>query len=278
MVNGQGPFRFIIDTGANRTAVSPTVVQQLGLVTIGEGEVHSVHDVVMAPLVNVGSLTFGDVSLSSQSAPVLGGVMLAGMEGLLGVDALGGRVLRMDFRRRCVEIVPAHNTRRLSSWARLHGDLRFGRLLVVSGRIGAERMNVLIDTGSDSTLANVALRERLRTRYRVDVRGLEAVRAYTAGHPIVLDSVLAIPQISIGGLEARNITAYIGDFHIFQVWGLQHEPTMLIGMDVLSQTDAMAIDYESGTVYFQLRNRAHTGSRLSDLHSNPTLSMSHGPR
>src|SRR5690348_14124308 len=31
MVDGQGPFRFVIDTGASRSSVGPTLVQTLGL-------------------------------------------------------------------------------------------------------------------------------------------------------------------------------------------------------------------------------------------------------
>jgi len=32
MVNGQGPFRFIVDTGASRSAISPSLAERLGLV------------------------------------------------------------------------------------------------------------------------------------------------------------------------------------------------------------------------------------------------------
>ena len=49
------------------------------------------------------------------------------------------------------------------------------------------------------------------------------------------------------------MNAYIGDFHIFDFWGLQDEPTMLIGMDVLARSREMAIDYEHGVVYFRKR-------------------------
>jgi hypothetical protein len=47
------------------------------------------------------------------------------------------------------------------------------------------------------------------------------------------------------------VNAYIGDFHIFDLWGLQDEPTLLIGMDVLARSREMAIDYEQGIVHFR---------------------------
>ncbi len=46
-----------------------------------------------------------------------------------------------------------------------------------------------------------------------------------------------------------------GNFHIFDMWGLQEEPTLLIGMDVLARSREMAIDYESGIVHFRKRPR-----------------------
>jgi hypothetical protein len=49
----------------------------------------------------------------------------------------------------------------------------------------------------------------------------------------------------------RNLTAYPADFHIFNLWGLQDEPTLLIGMDALSQVGAMEVDYTSARLYFR---------------------------
>ena len=56
--------------------------------------------------------------------------------------------------------------------------------------------------------------------------------------------------------------ADVGDFHIFEVWNLADEPALLIGMDVLSQTAVIAIDYQRATVQFRLRQTLWTGSRL----------------
>jgi hypothetical protein len=62
------------------------------------------------------------------------------------------------------------------------------------------------------------------------------------------------------------VNAYIGDFHIFDLWGLQDEPTLLIGMDVLARSHEMAIDYEHGVVHFRKRPRGdyRGGSPRSD--------------
>jgi predicted aspartyl protease len=262
-VNGQGPFRFIVDTGANRSVLSDALAARLGLTPGGTDNVHSVHGVTVAPLVTVSSLRYGDVALNAQALPTLSGNVLAGEHGLLGVDGMSGRRLRMDFERNCIEIVPSRTARRLRGWSTIRGEMRFGHLVVVRGSIGGIRVNLLLDTGSDSSLANVALREAMNARQRRRPRQEQTI-AYTAGQPVILERAILVPRLMMGELEVRNVTAYVGDFHIFQLWQLTEEPTLLLGMDVLSQTRGLAIDYERGTVHLSVRDPLRFGTRLQN--------------
>lgn len=261
-VNGQGPFRFIVDTGANRSVVSQALAEQLGLPTIGTGDVHSVHGVTSAPLVEVNSLQFGQLSLGTAAMPMLQGAVLAGEHGLLGVDGMRGRRLRMDFERNCIEIIPSNQARRLRGWASVRGEMRFGHLVVIQGSINGIRTNLLIDTGSDSSLANEALRTAVNARIRRNRARLHV--AYTANEPILLERSIFLPRMRVGELEVRNVTAFVGDFHIFQIWDLIDEPTLLIGMDVLTQARGLAIDYERSAVYLHIRDPLEFGTRLQN--------------
>ncbi len=262
-VNGQGPFRFIVDTGANRSVVSNELAAHLGLTPTGSGDVHSVHGVSVAPMVNVETLQYGDVSLNAAALPMLNGSVLAGEQGLLGVDGMSGRRLRMDFERHCIEIVQSSQARRLRGWSTIRGDMRFGHLVVIRGSVNGIRVHLLLDTGSDSSLANVAFREALNARVRRRARTEETI-AYTAGQSVVLENAVLVPRMMMGELEVRNITAYVGDFHIFQIWNLTSEPTVLLGMDVLSQARGLAIDYGRGTVHLQIRDQLRFGTRVQN--------------
>jgi hypothetical protein len=71
----------------------------------------------------------------------------------------------------------------------------------------------------------------------------------------VLEQSVWTPRLRLGHTTVDSVTAYIGDFHIFDFWGLQDEPTLLIGMDVLARSREMAIDYQLGVVYFRKRPR-----------------------
>jgi predicted aspartyl protease len=263
-INGQGPFRFIIDTGANRSVVSNELALHLGLAELGTGEVHSVHGVSTAPLVSVENFVYGALPLGGEQMPVLGGAVLAGEQGVLGVDGMRDRRLMLDFERRCIEIVPSRSAHRLPGWAVIRGQLKFGTLVVVRGSINGLHVNLLLDTGSDVSLANEALRNALNAHVYHDHVRLDYAVAYAQGRPVILENAILIPQMAMGELEIRSVTAYVGNFHIFELWDLLEEPTLLIGMDVLQQTRGMAIDYGRRTVALHIRDALRLGTRLEN--------------
>ncbi len=253
-INGQGPFSFIIDTGANRSVLSQALATRLGLTPAGVGVVHSIDGAQPATLVNVESLSFGTLRLSRGDTPVLDGPMLDGAHGLLGVDGMAGRLLHIDFTKRCVEIYENAAQMPTRGWQSAPARMRFGSMLMVPGEIMGVHVNVLIDTGSDISLANQSFRDALRG---VAARTIEYHNghAFTFGRPIVLEQSVWTPSLRLGHTVVDGVNAYIGDFHIFDFWGLQDEPTLLIGMDVLARSREMAIDYEHGVVYFRKRPR-----------------------
>ena len=253
-INGQGPFRFILDTGANRSVISQALATRLGLSQSGVGVVHSVDGSELAMLVNVESLSFGTLRLSGGETPVLDGPMMDGEHGLLGVDGMAGRLLHVDFEKKCVQIYEHAAPMSMEGWLSVPARMRFGSLLMVQGKIMDVRVNVLLDTGSDISLANERFREALLS---VGARSIEYRNghAFTAGRPIVLARRVWTPRLFLGRTVVENVNAYIGNFHIFDLWGLQDEPTLLIGMDVLARAREMAIDYENGVVHFRKQPR-----------------------
>jgi predicted aspartyl protease len=262
-INGQGPFRFILDTAANRSVLSQALATRLGLEHAGMGVVHSVDGAEIAMQVKVESISFGALRLSGGETPVLDSPMLDGEHGLLGVDGMAGRLLHVDFTKQCVEIFESAGQMPLNGWLSVPASVRFGSLVMVQGEIMGVRVNVLIDTGSNISLANEKFREALG-----DVRAhsieYKNGHAFTFGRPIVLKQRVWTPRLRIGRTFVDNVNAYIGDFHIFDMWGLQDEPTVLIGMDVLERSREMAIDYEHGIVHFRKRPRGdYRGASLA---------------
>ena len=91
-INGQGPFRFALDTGADVSLVDQSLAEQLGLPIAGKPEaIGGVSGVAEANLVKVAQWDAGGVKLPSETVASLTlpqerpGM---GLQGLLGADML----------------------------------------------------------------------------------------------------------------------------------------------------------------------------------------------
>jgi predicted aspartyl protease len=100
MVNGRGPYDFILDTGASSSSVDRSLVQELQLPLTGAtAYVQGIAGEALAPVVRVRTWTLGGKTLRSRAMPVfeLGDSRVAG---LLGSDELRRfGAVTVDYRR-----------------------------------------------------------------------------------------------------------------------------------------------------------------------------------
>ncbi len=185
-VNGQGPFRFILDTGANRSVLSQALATRLVRAfrrrrsafgrrrTAGHAGQHRITFFRRTSSLGAGILR--------SRRPHAGWRARAARR-----RRNGGRLLHVDFTKRCVEIFESAAQMPMKGWQSAPARMRFGSLLMVPGEIMGVHVNVLIDTGSDISLANQKFRDALRG---VAARTIEYHNghAFTFGRPIVLEA------------------------------------------------------------------------------------------
>src|SRR4051812_4563825 len=97
-INGQGPFQFVVDTGANRTVLSAELADSLDLRPGPIANVQGVAGVEPTGTAAIDELRVGSVVSRNLLAPRLPRQRL-GADGLIGVDVLRNRKVLMDFRR-----------------------------------------------------------------------------------------------------------------------------------------------------------------------------------
>jgi predicted aspartyl protease len=232
-INGQGPFMFMLDTGANRTVLSDEAVQRLGLATADNRiAVQGVNGRGTVPTVQVQRLDAGELRFNNVALPVLTGTVLDRVDGILGMDGLIGKKVTADFIRDRISIVESRGHQAPYNRIVVHGELISGRLMMIEGHVGHVPVKAIIDTGGMRTLGNPALQQALAAQ-----RG-HGELAYTTGVIDATDRVrlgeLALsPMITLGDAIISNTNITYGDFEIFRVWGLDEQPALLIGMDVL---------------------------------------------
>ena len=250
MVNGQGPFRFIVDTGASRSTVSPRLAQTLGLTPAAELplKVNGITGTADVPSVAIHLIQAGDLVIEDTRLPVVWAPLMAGADGILGVAGLKGERIFVDFKHNRVVISRTRNGGTPQGFDRVPARLLPGGLLVVSARVGGVRVEAVIDTGSERTIANHALRDALAWRRRKG-EVARVTDVYGATTEVASGQVDRAPTIDFGGVKISNVTVVYGDFHIFRVWGMESRPALIIGMDVLGTVNALAIDFQRSELY-----------------------------
>jgi hypothetical protein len=246
MVNGQGPFRFILDTGANRSVLSPHLldVLKLRMEVDSKISVHGVTGSAVLPAVHLDRLQAGALTLAKDTmVPVLAQTVLARADGILGVDGLKMARVEIDFAKDKVRIIPATGRQTApSGFLTIPADIRHGSLLTVPARVGHITARAIIDTGAERTLGNNALREALllSRRHGVEEQG---TTVFGATPDISMGTSIAAPTIYIGEAELHDLVITFGDLHVFEMWGFERQPALLIGMDLLGSVERLIIDY-----------------------------------
>lgn len=258
IINGQGPFSFVVDTGAGRSVLTPGIAERLKLPVGPNIIVHGISSAITTPTARIDSMLAGEARLGSAILPVLP-YERVGADGLLGVDILDRRNIVMDFRNRRLLIRRSQFFSELSRKAdevAVQADARFGRLTLTDARIGGSRATAFIDSGGGISIGNMALRRAIAARRRRSSDFVKPARLLTAGGEIYLGEFRVVPSITMGNLQLTNIPMAFADVHIFDVWSLNDRPAALLGADVLKLFAKVELDFGSDRVLFKLGQKS----------------------
>jgi len=118
--------------------------------------------------------------------------------------------------------------------------MRAGGLLAVDAAVGRVTLKAVIDTGSEGTLGNEILASTLGIRPNPK-QPLSEVSGATS--PIQKGHSVIVPRLTLGSALILNADVTFGDIYVFRLWGLDREPAIVLGMDVLGRADTLIIDY-----------------------------------
>jgi predicted aspartyl protease len=249
MVNGRGPFQFVVDTGSNRTVISDALAAALNLPAGPTVTLHSAVASGSASTVRIDSLQVGSRQITNVVAPVLTRGNL-GAAGMLGIDALHDQKIVMDFRARRMTIQASFAEPDEPGVFVVHGRSRLGQLVFVDAHAGGVPLYVIIDTGGQMTIGNSVLRSTLLRRRAVLSTAIEVTSV--TGDRIAADMMI-MPRISLGDMTVGNMPIGYADMHAFTQFGLQNRPSMLLGMDLLRVFDKVSVDFKKREVRFVMK-------------------------
>jgi hypothetical protein len=253
-INGRGPFRLVLDTGASHSAVTAMVALALAIPTDRSPPVtlRGVTGYATVPTIQVKTLSVGDVAVDSPMLPIVPDAM-GGAEGILGGEGLANKRIFIDFRHDQITIEYSRREKTSRDFTRIPFRLLHGQLIVVDAMVGDVRTKAIIDTGGQTTIANLALRDALdRRNARKRGRPDQIVGATMA---VEDGEIIATPAIELGSIKLVDPGVTFANLYIFKQWKLTTEPTILIGMDALGVLDTLIIDYRQHELQMRLQKR-----------------------
>ena len=256
----RGPFQFVVDTGANRTVIGSDTALRCSLASDGVAPVHGIAGTQPAPLVKVPHLRVGQVQSHRLSLPVLPRSSL-GADGLLGIDVLKNRRMRLNFKGNTFEIGPSgvgavigrgHDSRipDHTLGITVPAQYRSGQLVIFDADVAGIPVRAFLDSGSQVTCGNPALREALVQQKPDFAQRMTPTELISATGQTAPAALAVMPRLRLGGMGLHNIRAAFAPLHIFSLWGLDQAPAMLVGIDVLRNFDEVTLDFGRREVIF----------------------------
>jgi hypothetical protein len=244
-IGPHGPFPFIVDTGAERSIVSRELAGYLKLAPGAPARLFDFTGPADVTTVKVPSLSVGALGTPSIEAPQL---LMAniGAPGVLGIDALQGQKVVLDFNRRRMMLKPAR--RHASGDMVLPALSRTGQLIVTRAWYGDTPIAVVIDTGSWLSVGNSAM---LRLLERPPKSYGRVVMTSVTGRSFSADFV-SIAKVRIGSVRFDNFGMVFADVPPFERFGLGDRPALILGMSSLKLFRRVELDFLNREVAFTL--------------------------
>jgi hypothetical protein len=259
-VNGTGPYRFVVDSGADSSVIGHRVAERLALPAAGSVILNGMTETKIVDRVGIDSLRVGPTTVDDLSLPVLAEDDLGG-DGMIGLDALVEQRLMLDFEKRVISVDDARRpVRRLDGEIVVTARLKKGQLILASVTAGRTPLDAIIDTGSEITIGNIALRDKLAKQLHDRFETIQVTGV--TGVTIELQLV-RVPILRIGPVILRDVPVAFADIPPFAVFGLADQPALLLGTDVMGTFRKVSLDFRARKVRFQLRRCGTTGVRLA---------------
>lgn len=247
-IDGEGPFRFLIDTGSQRTVVSTDLATRLGLEAGPTVTVVSVAGSDLVQTAYVEEMALGQQSLSGLVVPLLEARNM-GADGIIGTDGLQNQRVLLDFGRNVVEIGKAEMLGGNNGYEIVvRARRRSGQLVMTRATIDGVRAHVVIDTGAGTSVGNKAL-QRALTR-RGGPASLVTLKSVT-GHSITAEIGIA-RKLEIREIGITNLVIAFADTPAFRELELHRRPAIFLGMRELRLFKRVAIDFASRKVMFDM--------------------------
>ena len=259
-INGRGPYRFVVDSGADTSVVGVRIARDLELPLGEPALLNAVTSRDIVDRVQVAQLTIGSSNIPNLLLPALRESDV-GADGLIGIDALTEQRLMMDFEAHQVRVEDARKPMKYDPGGIVIVARRNrGQLILTEVHAGSVALDAVIDTGSEVTIGNTALKQKLLGRHGTRFWNVEAVGVTGVAVPL---QMAVVSRLQLGPIVLQDVPIAFADVPPFELFGLANEPALLLGTDLLETFRRISLDFRARRVRFQLRRCGTDGVTIS---------------
>lgn len=265
-IGGQGPFGFVVDTGAERSVISNELARRLGLEPAGRARIVGLAEIVVADMYHARAVSLPNMALNDSVVPAFSQYNIGG-PGLIGIDSLEDHRLLIDFVANRMDLRPSPRSRRPQREPEIDRDAIVvtgrrlaGRMILSNAEVNGRRIDIIVDTGAQSSVGNLALQRMVqREGQRGGPLGVGQLTSVTGATLAV--AVGQIQRITVGGVDFTDLPVAYADSPAFETLGLDRRPALLLGMDAMQLFDRIVIDFANRRVTFDLPDGASRSQR-----------------
>jgi hypothetical protein len=202
-INGQGAYRFGIDTGAAGGAIiNQSLADKLGLPVVGQamtgdpsGKSRHAVNLVGIDKLEVGGATFGGLTASGSQFEALG------VDGILGIRLFSESLLTLDYPHHRVRIergeLPAADGKTVLTY-----DGRMGGIPMITLHLGDAEVQAHVDSGN--TRSEIVVPAALTSRLKFSAEPVSVGKAKTVSNELDVRQAPLAGNLVLGSYELQN--------------------------------------------------------------------------
>ena len=252
-VNGRGPFRFLLDSGAGASLLAKRVADELGIVTFGDLPIRGVGGYGAIGLAEIDSLTLGGLCLYLKHVAVLtpissGSEAFRKLDGILGYDFFARFAVSIDFEKRRIVISRSGKYSPLTE-GRSIGLEVYAQIPVVEAEVDGQPIRMAVDLGAQ---AGLVIRGSAKALAAPGEDNSQTDRVFQIGGVGGLGSVrkLNIKRLTLAGFDIDNPPALAAEK--FADFPMPEYIEGLLGVQILKDFN-LIIDYQAGNLVLSRR-------------------------